>query len=52
MPRESRYFYRKILGLSFMSMGIGMLLVILIPPWVYIFAILLAAFGFYLLFMY
>jgi len=52
MSKKSRFFYRKIIGLTLMSMGIGMLLVILIPPWIYIFAIMMAAFGFYLLFMY
>ena len=48
----SRFLYRKIFGLSIMSMGIGMLLVILVPPWMYFFAALLVIFGFYLLFMY
>lgn len=52
MSKKSRFFYRKIIGLTFLAMGVGMLLVILIPPWIYLFAILLAAFGFYLLFMY
>jgi len=49
---KKTFFYRKIIGLMLLSMGVGMLLVILIPPWIYLFAILMAAFGFYLLFMY
>jgi len=52
MSRESKFFYKKIFGLSVMSMGIGMLLVILVPPWMYIFAAVMVVFGFYLLFMY
>ena len=52
MPNGNRFFYRKIFGLSVMSMGVGMLLVILVPPWMYFFAALMVVFGFYLLFMY
>ena len=52
MSKGHKFFYRKIFGLSIMSMGIGMLLVILVPPWMYFFAALMVVFGFYFLFMY
>jgi len=51
MPKGSGFFYRKIFGLSMMSIGIGMLLVILVPPWIFFFAALMVALGFYLLFI-
>jgi len=52
MSRGNPFFYRKIFGLSIMSMGVGMLLVILVPPWMYFFAALMVVLGFYFLFMY
>ena len=49
--RKRRVQGKKIAGLVMLSMGIGMLSVILLPGWGFLFAAFLVVFGFWNLFM-
>jgi len=51
MTAKKRINGKKIAGLVMLSMGTGMLMVILLPGWGLIFAAFLVIFGFYNLFM-
>ena len=45
------FFIRRMLGIILMSMGAGMLLVLVIPGWGFILATLMVALGYWIMFM-
>jgi hypothetical protein len=45
------FFVRRMLGVILMSMGVGMLLVLIVPGWGFILATLLIVLGYWIMFM-